>query len=107
MRMACCGQAFAFTNLTDGFGSVSYAPNYQDTGFSIAVSKVMRIRPTVSAVRGTKPEELFNSDDFRADALGVVLQGKVLEQFIVTISNLQPQAAALLFAARNVAQSQK
>ncbi len=32
-------QATAFTNPTDGFSFVSYAPNYLDTGFSATVFK--------------------------------------------------------------------
>ena len=32
-------QALSFTNPTDGFSFVSYAPNYQDTGFSATVFK--------------------------------------------------------------------
>ena len=76
-------QASTFTNSTDGFKFVSYAPNYQDTGFSATVFKSNADNSYTIAVRGTEPE-LFNSADLiRADALGVVLQGKALEQLFV------------------------
>ena len=71
------------TDPADGFSFVSYAPNYQDTGFSATVFKSNADNSYTIAVRGTEPE-LFNSADLiRADALGVVLQGKALEQLFV------------------------
>jgi Ca2+-binding RTX toxin-like protein len=72
------------SNSTDGFSFVSYAPNYQDTGFSATVFKSNADNSYTIAVRGTEPESLINSEDlFNADVLGVVLQGKALEQLFV------------------------
>ena len=69
---------------TDGFRFVSYAPNYQDTGFSATVFKSNADNSYTIAVRGTEPEQILNAEDlFRADALGVVLQGAALEQLFV------------------------
>ena len=68
---------------TDGFSFVSYAPNYQDTGFSATVFKSNADSSFTIAVRGTEPEFSLSGDLFRADALGVVLQGAALEQLFV------------------------
>lgn len=82
-------QAEAFTGSntsdpTDGFSFVSYAPNYLDTGFSATVFKSNADNSYTIAVRGTEPPPGANLDDLvNADALGVVLQGKALEQLFV------------------------
>jgi hypothetical protein len=68
---------------TDGFSFVSYAPNYLNTGFSATVFKSNADNSYTIAVRGTEPEISLSGDLFRADALGVVLQGKALEQLFV------------------------
>ena len=68
---------------TDGFKFVSYAPNYQNTGFSANVFKSNADNSYTIAVRGTEPEFSLSGDLFRADALGVVLQGAALEQLFV------------------------
>jgi hypothetical protein len=82
-------QARAFTGLntisdsTDGFSFVSYAPNYQDTGFSATVFKSNADNSYTIAVRGTEPDVAPVNDLFYADGLGVVLQGAALEQLYV------------------------
>lgn len=68
---------------TDGFSFVSHAPNYQDTGFSATVFKSNVDNSYTIAVRGTESEFSLSGDLFRADALGVVLQGTALEQLFV------------------------
>ena len=78
-------RAFTGSNTTtlDGFSFVSYAPNYQDTGFSATVFKSNADNSYTIAVRGTEPAFSLSGDLFRADALGVVLQGAALEQLFV------------------------
>lgn len=76
-------QATIFTTPTDGFSFVSYAPNYQDTGFSATVFKSNADNSYTIAVHGTEPEFSLSGDLFRANALGVVLQGAALEQLFV------------------------
>lgn len=78
-------KAFTGSNTTalDGFSFVSYAPNYQDTGFSATVFKSNADNSYTIAVRGTEPAFSLSGDLFRADALGVVLQGAALEQLFV------------------------
>lgn len=72
----------ATTDPTDGFSFVSYAPNYQDTGFSATVFKSNADGSYTIAVRGTEPPPGANLDDLvNADALGVALKGSASIKF--------------------------
>lgn len=75
-------QATAFTDSTNGFSFVNYAPN-DSTGFSATVFKANSANEYTIAVRGTEPSGwgLLNELAW-ADIRGVVFGGKAIPQLI-------------------------
>lgn len=88
-------QATAFTDSTDGFSFVNYAPN-DLTGFSATVFKSNSANEYTISVRGTEPSGWGLLDGLVwADIGGVVFGGKAIPQLIsasaITNKSLPPQ----------------